>query len=146
MKKTKEKSKTTAKKPAKKRAAAKSKKPADMVQARENISDLVRASSGVIANKVIEVAKTGALASAKYLFEVAGLYPATEATAAKPEDNSLAHTFMQRLNNLPEPAVEREEDAEDAPEDETVTAGETVKVNAAQEDCPVEGETGKSAE
>jgi hypothetical protein len=143
-KKAQSKSKGTAKKSAKKkRATAKSKKPVDMVQVRTNISNLVGASANVITNKVIEVAKTGALAPAKYLFEMAGLYPATEATAAKPEGDSFAQTLMNRLGGPPEPEAAREEDEEEAPDSAPGTAAETVKAEAAPGNCAGEGEPGE---
>ncbi len=127
MKKTKKKSQGLAKKSAKRRPArksakrrtAKKSKPGNMVEARENISNLVRASSGEIATKVIEVAKTGALAQARYMFEVAGLYPATEATEAtegKPEEGSFVQKLLDRLGEPPQPEAVSEDDAEEAPE------------------------------
>jgi len=118
MKKTKSKSKrTAAKKPEKKQGSrAKSKRPKDMAQARENISNLVRNSSDEIATKVIEVAKTGALASAKYMFEVAGLYPATEAKSEEPEEDSFAKTLLNRLNGLAEPTIPSAKEAEEQDE------------------------------
>jgi hypothetical protein len=85
------------------------KKPADMVQVRENISDLVRGSAEGIATKVIEVAMTGQLASAKYLFEAVGLYPATEQTAAIPVEDSLAHTLLRRMGLPLDPVVTDED-------------------------------------
>ena len=109
MKKTKEKSKATAKKLAKKRATTKTEKPADLVQVRENIKDLVRDSAEDIATEVIKVAKTGQLASAKYLFEAVGLYPATEETAPTQVVGSLAHTLLTRMG-LPTDPVVRDED------------------------------------
>lgn len=146
MKKTQGKTKGTAKQPAKKRTATKAKKPADIVQVRENINDLVRDSAEDIATEVIKVAKTGQLASAKYLFEAVGLYPAPEAAAAKPEDNSLAQSLMIRLNALPGPAAEAEEDAEDTPEGKPVTVEDTVQQSAAPADCAADGKPGESAE
>jgi hypothetical protein len=81
------------------------KKPVDMVRVRENINDLVGNSAKEIAAKVIEVAKTGQLASAKYLFEAVGLYPATEETRAKPPEDSLAFTLLRRMGLPTEPVI-----------------------------------------
>jgi hypothetical protein len=108
IKKAKGKDKGTVKKSAKK-SAPKTKKPVDLARVRENINNLVGDSAEDIATQVITVAKTGQLASAKYLFEVVGLYPATEQTAAKPQENSLAHTLLQRMGLPLEPVV-RDED------------------------------------
>jgi hypothetical protein len=66
------KSKRTAKRTENNRARS-TKKPVDMVHLRENINSWVGHSAEDIAIKVIEVAKTGQLASAKYLFEAVGL-------------------------------------------------------------------------
>jgi hypothetical protein len=98
------KSKRTAKRPENKSAGG-TKKPIDMVQLRENINNLVGESAKDIATKVIEVAKTGQLASAKYLFEAVGLYPATEETRAKAPDDSLAYTLLRRMGLPTEPVI-----------------------------------------
>jgi hypothetical protein len=109
VKKAKSKSKAAAKKSAKKKGAAKINKPADMVAVRENINDLVRDSAEFIASKVIEVARTGQLASAKYLFEAVGLYPATEETAPTPIKDTLAHTLLTRMGLPLEPVITDED-------------------------------------
>jgi hypothetical protein len=108
IKKAKGKDTGTAKKSAKK-SAPKTKKPVDLARVRENINNLVGDSAEDIATQVITVAKTGQLASAKYLLEVVGLYPATEQTAARPQENLLAHTLLQRMGLPLEPVV-RDED------------------------------------
>jgi hypothetical protein len=73
------------------------KKPVDLVKVRESIKDLVGSSAEIIAGKVIESAKAGQLASVKYLFEAVGLYPGTEQTMAKPQENSVARDLFLRL-------------------------------------------------
>ena len=113
-KKAKGKSKRTAKKtvakkaPAKRRAASK-KKGKDIAQVRANISELVKDSAKDIATEVIKVAKTGQLASAKYLFEAAGIYPATEQAATNPIERSLAHTLLTRMGLPLDPVICDEE-------------------------------------
>jgi hypothetical protein len=112
VKKAKGKGKGTAKKSANKSAkesTPRTKKPVDLVKVRENINNLVGASAEAIATGVITVAKTGQLASAKYLFEAVGLYPATEQTAARLVDNSLAHTLLTRMGLPLEPVVTDED-------------------------------------
>jgi hypothetical protein len=104
MKKAKGKSKTAAKKSAK-NSVQSTKKPVDMVRLRENIDSLVGDSAEDIASKVIEVAKTGQLASAKYLFEAVGLYPATKETRAKAPEDSLAYTLLRRMGLPTEPVI-----------------------------------------
>jgi hypothetical protein len=80
----------------------------DMGQVRENVNNLVWGSADRRAAKVIEVALTGQLASAKYLFEMAGLYPATAEIVATPEEHSLAHTLLTRMGIPLEPVVRGE--------------------------------------
>jgi hypothetical protein len=106
-KKAKAKSKTPAKKPAAQKSAAKKKKGKDIAEVRENINELVKDSAEEIATSVIEVAtRTGQLASAKYLFEAVGLYPATEQTEPiSPVKGSLAHTLLTRMGLPTEPVV-----------------------------------------
>jgi len=96
--------KTSAKKSAKK-SVPRTKKPVDLVRVRENINNLVGASAEEIATGVIKVAKAGQLTSAKYLFEAVGLYPATEQTAARPVENTLAHTLLRRLGLPLDPVI-----------------------------------------
>ena len=84
-------------------------KPVDMERVREDINNLVGESATVIAIKLIDVAKTGQLATAKYLFEVVGLYPATEQTATRAVDKSLAHTLLTRFGLPLEPVITDEE-------------------------------------
>jgi hypothetical protein len=94
--------------PAKRRSSSK-KKGKDIVQVRENINELVKDSAKDIATEVIKVAKTGQLASAKYLFEAAGIYPATEQTTVNPIERSLAHTLLRRMGLPLDPVICDEE-------------------------------------
>jgi hypothetical protein len=82
--------------------------PKDFVEARKEIAKLVRESSTQIVAQLIELAAAGEVAPAKYLFEMVGLYPATEQTAAKPKD-SLAQTLLQRMGLPPMPTDETED-------------------------------------
>jgi hypothetical protein len=114
-KKAKAKIKTPAKKAAVKsvaeKSAAKKKKGRNIVEVRENINELVKDSAEEIATSVIGVAtRTGQLASAKYLFEAIGLYPATEETAPTEVVGSLAHTLLTRMGLPTEPVIRDEEE------------------------------------
>lgn len=101
------------KKKAKSRAAAKKSAEAkaetnqgkNIVEVRGNIDNLVKASAELIAAEVIKVALTGQLATAKYLFEAIGLYPATEQTLPPPVVGSLAHTLLKRMGLPTEPVI-----------------------------------------
>jgi hypothetical protein len=78
-------------------------KTTDAVEVRQNIKNLVENSAVEIASGMIEKARTGQLAAAKYLFEVAGLHPLTEETAGKPEEDSVAHRLWKRMGMPVEP-------------------------------------------
>lgn len=80
--------------------------PKDAARARENVSDLVRKSAGAIANGLIEAAKSGQLAQAKYLFEVAGVYPAPE--KARSGKDSVVYKLLERLGVPIDPIVDAE--------------------------------------
>jgi hypothetical protein len=108
VKKAKGKVKSAAKESAKK---SETKKGKDIVEVRVNIDNLVKESAEKIAAEVIKVALTGQLATAKYLFEAVGLYPATEQTMARPIETSLAHTLLTRMGLPLEPVVCDEESA-----------------------------------
>jgi len=90
---------------AKRDKASPKKKGKDVVEVRESINELVMDSAVAIAAGVIEVAKTGQLAPAKYLFEAAGIYPVSEQTAMRPIETSLAHTLLTRMGLPLEPVI-----------------------------------------
>ena len=90
---------------AKREKASAKKKGKDVVEVRESINELVMDSAVAIAVGVIEVAKTGQLAPAKYLFEAAGIYPVSEQTAMRPIEASLAHTLLTRMGLPLEPVI-----------------------------------------
>jgi hypothetical protein len=118
-----------------------SKKAVDMARVREAINNMVGNSAEKIATEVINVALTGQVAQAKYLFEAVGLYPATEETAARPQGDSLAHILLRRMG-LPLESVIRDEE-----EDPSVVAidakgmnTEACKPGAVEEDAEGEHE------
>jgi hypothetical protein len=109
VKKTKGKGKSVAKKAAAKKSAPKPKKGKDLDKVREGIDNKIKESAQLIANKVIEVAKTtGQLASAKYLFEAVGLYPASVQSEARPIETTIAHQLLMKMGIPLEPVVEEE--------------------------------------
>jgi hypothetical protein len=110
VKKTKGKGKSVAKKAAAKKNAPKPKKGKDLDKVREGIDNQIKDSARLIANKVIEVAKTtGQLASAKYLFEAVGLYPANAQSEARPLETTIAHQLLTKMGIPLEPVVEDED-------------------------------------
>lgn len=110
VKKAKGKGKSAAKTAVAKKSSPKPKKGKDIVEVRENINELVKESAEDIATSVIEVAtRTGQLASAKYLFEAVGLYPANEQSDARPLETTMAHQLLTRMGIPLEPVVQDED-------------------------------------
>jgi hypothetical protein len=106
--KKKAKGKTTKKSTKKKKAAVKR----DPAQVREEIAGMVKSGARDITEAVMGEAKRGELAPAKYLFEMAGVYPpVTDGSQATPEEDSLARTLLDRINPAPARKVESEEEA-----------------------------------
>lgn len=106
------------KKKAKKTATPKSakrhsahKKQADPAQVREEIAGMVKSGAKDITAAVMDQAMHGELAPAKYLFEVAGVYPpAGDGTQATEEEDCLAKTLLDRFGP-PRRAAEPHEDS-----------------------------------
>lgn len=114
VKKAKGKGKSAVKKVEAKRSSPKPKpkpkKGKDLDKVREGIDNQIKDSARLIANKVIEVAKTtGQLASAKYLFEAVGLYPASAPSEARPLETTIAHQLLTKMGIPLEPVVEDED-------------------------------------
>ena len=109
VKKAKGKGKSTAKKAAAKKPAPAAKKNVDMERVRENINTLVKNSARKIATEVIKAARTGQLASARYLFEAVGLYPANEQSEARPLETTMAQQLLTRMGIPLEPVVQDED-------------------------------------
>jgi hypothetical protein len=73
-------------------------KPKDAEQVHQDISTFVKSVALQITEAVASHAKTGQLAPAKYLLEMAGVYPkATDGTHATVEEDCLAKTLLDRL-------------------------------------------------
>ncbi len=110
----KKKAKSKAAKPGKakgKSASPRAKKDANPAEVRKDISKIVQSGAKRIAKAVMEQATTGQLAPAKYLFEVAGIYPAlTDGTFATEDEDCLAKTLLNRLNLPDKPIALDDED------------------------------------
>jgi hypothetical protein len=108
------------------------KKQKDPAQVREEIAGIVKSGAKGITKAVMDQAMHGELAPAKYLFEMAGVYPAVnDGEHATEEEDCLAKTLLDRLN-LPRKAAEKEDD------EEAADAGIDAKASD-------NGETGKGA-
>jgi len=90
-----------------KKSSAKTQKPANPVEMRQSVTDMVESEMMNITHAVVEEAKKGQLATVKYLFEVSGVYPgATGLSQAKPEEGeTLARMLLTRLGVPLEPAI-----------------------------------------
>jgi hypothetical protein len=106
--------KTSPKKSAKKQKKnlKRGKKELDPVELRKDIEHMVKSEAGEIAGAVIGEGKKGQLATVKYLFEMAKIFPpSTDGSQASAEEDCLAKTLLHRLN-LPEEPISRDEDGE----------------------------------
>lgn len=94
-----------------KSASPRAKKESNPAEVRKDISKIVQSSAKRIAKAVMEQATTGQLAPAKYLFEVAGIYPAlTDGTFGTEDEDCLAKTLMNRLDLPDKPIAPDDED------------------------------------
>jgi hypothetical protein len=116
-----------------KKVSTKTKKDVDLAKVRKGIANLVGGKAHEMAEAVADEALKGQLAPLKYLFEVSGLYPATEtteateATEAKPEEDTLAKILLKGLNLPVKPVITDEDD------DETPTFSKTKMASGAPE-------------
>ena len=106
------KSKASAKKAAKKSKPEKRKKEFNPADVRRDIAQMVDSQAARMTQAVIDEGMKGQLATVKYLFEVAEIYPAsTDGSYATREEESLAQTLLRRLD-LPDDPVGRDEEDE----------------------------------
>ncbi len=106
------KNKTALKKKAKKKGTTRGKKELSPAEVRKNIAGMVKSEAAEMADAVIGEGKKGQLATVKYLFEVASIYPpSTDGSQASAEEESLAATLLRRLDMPDEPVARDEEDA-----------------------------------
>jgi hypothetical protein len=98
-------------KPTAKSASPRAKKESNPAEVRKDISKIVQSGARRIARAVMEQATTGQLAPAKYLFEVAGIYPAlTDGSFATEDEDCFARTLMNRLDLPDKPIALDDED------------------------------------
>lgn len=81
--------------------------PVDLAVIRKDISQVVSSEAVRMVRRVIEGIDIRHYAAMKYLFEMAGLYPATPQEEAE-EDDSLAKTLLCRLGLTKSPMLESE--------------------------------------
>jgi hypothetical protein len=111
--------KTSTEKAAKEKSSKKGKQELNPRGVRKDISQMVESEATVMARAVIDEGKKGQLATVKYLFEMAEIYPAsTDGSQATADEDSLAKTLLRRLNLPEEPIVRDDEGDEVKPADE----------------------------
>lgn len=110
--KKKAKGKTAKTKKAKKKGGTpRVKKQANPAEVRNDIAKIVKSGAKKITKAVMDQAMTGQLAPAKYLFEVAGVYPAaTDGSQATADEECFAKSLLDRLNIPDKPIALDEED------------------------------------
>lgn len=86
-----------------------SREPVTLTRVRENINNMVGNAAEQIVIQLIHCAGRGEVAPAKYLFELVGLYGATQETEEKPKENSLAYMLLKHLGLPTEPVTEDED-------------------------------------
>jgi len=109
--KKKAKGKKTAKKSTKKGASRKTKEmnPAEV---RHEIAEMVGSEAAEMAQAVIDEGKKGQLATVKYLFEMAEIFPpATDGSQVTTDEECFAKTLMRRLD-LPDTPIPLDEEDE----------------------------------
>lgn len=108
-KKTAKKSKAAGKKPAKKSKTKTVKKELNPGQVLKDISAMIEEEASLIAAAVIGEGKKGQLSPAKFLFEMAHIYPQpAEGSDPNEREESLAETLLDRLNIPKTPVVHDE--------------------------------------
>jgi hypothetical protein len=81
-----------------------SRKKVDAAKVREELAGIVKSEAKGITAAVIGQAKQGELAPAKYLLEMAGVFPCiNEGEHASEEEDCLAKTLLERLNAARKP-------------------------------------------
>ena len=102
----------TKKKSGKKKTA---KKKLDAAQVREELAGLVKSEAKEITEAVMDQAMHGELAPAKYLLEMAGVFPPTnDGEQATEEEDCLAKTLLDRLNVSRKAATEEDDKPADS--------------------------------
>jgi hypothetical protein len=106
----KKKAKRKATKTASKKKLPRSKKDRNPAAVRNDIAKIVESGAKRITKAVMEQAMTGQLAPAKYLFEMASIYPSsTDGSFSTKDEESLAETLMRSLG-LPDKPIPRDEE------------------------------------
>jgi hypothetical protein len=121
---------------AKKRSPAKSRKEKNPADVRKEISQMVHADAAKITDAVIGEGMKGKLATVKYLFEMANIFPLPkDGEQATEEEDSLAKLLLARLT----PPAKATEEADEKPEDEAEEVAAVSETSAAGEESAAVG-------
>jgi hypothetical protein len=127
---------------AKKKSTTKKKKQLDATQVREDLAGIVKSGAKGITEAVMDQAMHGELAPAKYLLEMAGVYPpVNDGEQATEEEDCLAKTLLDRLNISRKASHDTEE-----PEKNTESGGEVELKEHAEDECAHPEETSNHVE
>lgn len=85
--------------------------PPDAATVRDEVNHLVRAWAPSIVQNALDFGGTARVSLAKYLFEVAGLYPPREESQPGDGEESLAQILLRRLNLPVDPVIHEDDDA-----------------------------------
>ncbi len=139
--KKKAKRKQPTKKAANKNSSSKSEQEFDPAEVRKDIAQMVDSQATAMAQAVIDGEK-GQLATVKYLFEVAEIYPpATDGSHTSADEECLAKTLLNRLNIPDEPIGGDEDD-----ESRTVVLGRKAATELCREEQRKDPEPGLPGE
>jgi len=148
MTKKKAKSKTSKTTKAKQSSGKRRKKELNPAEVRKGISRMVESHANKMTKAVIDEGEKGQLATVKYLFEMAEIYPAsTDGSHATEDEDCLARTLLNRLDLPTEPVGRDEEDEPVKNAKPGVASGKDVgeksnKQSAEQKGLEPERETG----
>lgn len=107
------------------KVTAVAKKPEQIQNVRNKITNAIVNESVEMAQRVVQSVKAGGNATTlKYLWEVAGLFPADPATASDADREPLAHTLVQRLGFSMDALLAGENEAEGDVESEELPKAE----------------------
>jgi hypothetical protein len=96
------------------RKTPRAKKQANPAEVRNDIAKIVKSGAKKITKAVMDQAMTGQLAPAKFLFEMAAIYPAsTDGSETTKDEECFAKTLMDRLN-LPDKPIALDDEDEGA--------------------------------
>jgi len=127
-----------AKKSAKKKSSKKSVKETNPAGVRKEVSKMVESEAVEMAQAVIDQGKTGQLATMKYLFEMASIFPAqADQDQATAEEDCLAKTLLRRLN-IPEEPIAREDDEDENAATAAAPVAKPVEDESAKKDSGAE--------